>query len=312
MRQRVSLARTLAYEPDVILMDEPFAALDAFNRTALQEEILRINDKTRLTVLFITHDLSEALVLGRRVAVMSSRPGRIVDIYPIDLPEPRSAAKLRGTDAFLLLFQKLWNVLMSESDPTKRRAPMTQNPGHRRPRAAAVRLACLFWQFAAGDLIPGVRLVDPFFISSPGRIALDLKKGFADGILLKDVGITLFEAFAGLLIGMITGVAAGLAFGMWRPLEQIAEPFMAAFNALPRPAIAPLAVLWLRHRPRLEDPAGLVAGVLPGVLQHLSGREDHRPGYRQRHARDARNSSPSSSASWSFRRCSPGFSPLCG
>lgn len=120
MRQRVSLARTFAYEPDVILMDEPFAALDAFNRTALQEEILRINDKTRLTVLFITHDLSEAVVLGRRVAVMSSRPGRIVEIYPIDLPEPRSAAKLRGSDAFLLLFQKLWNVLMSESDTTKR------------------------------------------------------------------------------------------------------------------------------------------------------------------------------------------------
>jgi NitT/TauT family transport system ATP-binding protein len=120
MRQRVSLARTLAYGPDVILMDEPFAALDAFNRTALQEELLRINDKTRLTVLLITHDLSEALVLGRRVAVMSSRPGRILDIYPIDLPEPRSAAQLRGTDAFLRLFQELWQVLMRESDPTRR------------------------------------------------------------------------------------------------------------------------------------------------------------------------------------------------
>jgi NitT/TauT family transport system ATP-binding protein len=119
MRQRVSLARTLAYGPDVILMDEPFAALDAFNRTALQEELLRINDKARLTVLLITHDLSEALVLGRRVAVMSGRPGRILDIYPIDLPEPRSAAAVRGTDAFLLLFQKLWQVLMSESDPAK-------------------------------------------------------------------------------------------------------------------------------------------------------------------------------------------------
>jgi NitT/TauT family transport system permease protein len=103
----------------------------------------------------------------------------------------------------------------------------------------------LFWQFAAGDLIPGVRLVDPFFISSPGRITLDLKNGFADGLLLRDVGITLFEAFAGLAIGMVTGVAVGLAFGMWKPLEQIGEPFMAAFNALPRPAIAPLAVLWL-------------------------------------------------------------------
>lgn len=123
MRQRASLARTLACEPDVILMDEPFAALDAFNRTALQEELLRINDKTRLTVLFITHDLSEALVLGHRVAVMSTQPGRIVDIYPIDLPEPRSATQLRGTHAFLLLFQKLWQILVSESDPTRRDVP---------------------------------------------------------------------------------------------------------------------------------------------------------------------------------------------
>jgi len=111
-------------------------------------------------------------------------------------------------------------------------------------RLALLGLGLLFWQFAAGDLVPGVRLIDPFFISSPGRIAVDLKKGFADGILLKDVGITLFEAFAGLVIGLVTGVAVGLAFGMWRPLELIAEPFMSAFNALPRPAIAPLAVLW--------------------------------------------------------------------
>jgi NitT/TauT family transport system permease protein len=112
-------------------------------------------------------------------------------------------------------------------------------------RLLVLGLGLLFWQFAAGDLVPGLRLVDPFFISSPSRIAVDLQKGFADGVLLKDVGITLFESFAGLVIGLVTGVAAGLAFGMWRPLELIAEPFMSAFNALPRPAIAPLAVLWL-------------------------------------------------------------------
>jgi NitT/TauT family transport system permease protein len=102
----------------------------------------------------------------------------------------------------------------------------------------------LFWQFSAGDLIPGVRLIDPFFTSSPSRIAVDLYKGFADGLLIRDVGITVFEALAGLVIGMVTGIAAGLAFGMWKPLELVGEPFMAALNALPRPAIAPLAVLW--------------------------------------------------------------------
>jgi NitT/TauT family transport system permease protein len=103
----------------------------------------------------------------------------------------------------------------------------------------------LFWQLSAGDLIPGVRFVDPFFVSSPSRIAADLMKGFSDGLLIRDVGVTVFEAFAGLAIGMVTGVAAGLAFGMWKPLEQIGEPFMSALNALPRPAIAPLTVLWL-------------------------------------------------------------------
>jgi NitT/TauT family transport system permease protein len=112
-------------------------------------------------------------------------------------------------------------------------------------RLLVLCIGLLVWEFAAGDLVRGVRLVDPFFISSPSRIAADLRQGFSDGILLTHVGVTLFEAFAGLLIGMITGIAAGLAFGIWRPLEQIAEPFMSALNALPRPAIAPLMVLWL-------------------------------------------------------------------
>lgn len=123
MRQRVSLARTLAYEPDLILMDEPFGALDAFTRTALQEELLRINDKTRLTVLLITHDLSEAIVLGQRVFVMTNRPGRVLDVFPIDLPEPRSALRLQGTEAYQHYFQRMWNVLMVESDATRRQVP---------------------------------------------------------------------------------------------------------------------------------------------------------------------------------------------
>jgi len=112
-------------------------------------------------------------------------------------------------------------------------------------RILVLIILLLLWQLAAGDLIAGVKLLDPFFISSPSRIVADLVKGVSDGLLIRDVGVTVFEAFAGLAIGMVTGVAAGLAFGMWKPLEQVGEPFMAALNALPRPAIAPLTVLWL-------------------------------------------------------------------
>jgi ABC-type nitrate/sulfonate/bicarbonate transport system ATPase subunit len=99
----------------VVLMDEPFAALDAFNRTALQDELLRLREKTHIAVLLITHDLAEALILGQRVVVMTSRPGRVLRIYAVDFPEPRSAVTTRGSREFLELFQELWQILMRES-----------------------------------------------------------------------------------------------------------------------------------------------------------------------------------------------------
>jgi NitT/TauT family transport system permease protein len=103
----------------------------------------------------------------------------------------------------------------------------------------------LFWEFAAGELVNGVRLVDPFFVSSPSRVSSDLREGFgAEGTLMSDTIATLTEAGAGLVIGMISGVLVGLLFSFWRGLERLFEPFMSVLNALPRPALAPLAVLW--------------------------------------------------------------------
>ena len=90
MRQRVALARTLAARPDVLLMDEPFGALDAQTRIAMQEMLLRIWESRRTTVLFITHDIDEALVLSDRVLVMSPAPGRFVDEIAVTSPRPRS------------------------------------------------------------------------------------------------------------------------------------------------------------------------------------------------------------------------------
>lgn len=117
MRQRVAIARSLAYAPDVLLMDEPFAALDAQTREHLQDELLRIWDGQRKTIVFITHSLDEAIFLADRVAVMTPRPGRIHRLLDIDLPRPR-AADIRNTPAFVALRQQAWEALRGVPEST--------------------------------------------------------------------------------------------------------------------------------------------------------------------------------------------------
>lgn len=113
MKQRVSIARALAVEPEILLMDEPFAALDAQLRTVLQEELLDLWQADRRTVLFITHSLEEAILLGDRVVVMSARPGRLLASVDVPFPRPRHA-EIRATPEFARLQGELWDLLRNE------------------------------------------------------------------------------------------------------------------------------------------------------------------------------------------------------
>lgn len=117
MRQRASLARTLAYDPQVILMDEPFGALDAQTRMALQGELIRIWAAARKTIVFVTHDLAEAIMLGERVVVFSSRPGTVRGVFTIPIPHPRDPFGLRGTREFAELEAEIWGVVGQEFRP---------------------------------------------------------------------------------------------------------------------------------------------------------------------------------------------------
>jgi NitT/TauT family transport system ATP-binding protein len=110
MRQRVNLARALAIDPEMLLMDEPFAALDALTREAMQQELLRIAAAAKKTVLFITHQIDEAVLLADRVLVMSARPGRVLETIPIKLPRPRSLAVKRSQE-FQTLVDQIWNLV---------------------------------------------------------------------------------------------------------------------------------------------------------------------------------------------------------
>lgn len=114
MKQRIAIARSLAYDPEVLLMDEPFAALDAQTRETLQSELLRIWEATKKTIIFITHGIEEAVYLGQRVAVMTSRPGRIKEVIDIPFQERTSEEDLRSHPEFVKLRHQIWDLLKDE------------------------------------------------------------------------------------------------------------------------------------------------------------------------------------------------------
>lgn len=114
MKQRASVARAFASDPEILLMDEPFAALDEQNKILLQDELLRLWSESRKTVVFITHSIDEALVLGDRVLVMSARPGRIKTDLPIGFARPRAIYELKADLEFGRMSRKIWHHLREE------------------------------------------------------------------------------------------------------------------------------------------------------------------------------------------------------
>ncbi len=110
MKQRASIARGLVQDPPILLMDEPFAALDEQTRLTMSDELLRIWDRTRKTLVFVTHSLTEAVYLADEVVVMSGRPGKVIDRIDVDLPRPRTLSMI-STPAFAAYRDRIWSQI---------------------------------------------------------------------------------------------------------------------------------------------------------------------------------------------------------
>ena len=122
MKKRIALAQILSYDPATLLMDEPFGALDAQLKLLMQAELMRIWEGARKTIVFVTHDLAEAITMSDRVVVFSSRPGRIKAIEKVELPRPRDPLKIQFEPAYRDIYQTLWDLLAPEIEASRAEA----------------------------------------------------------------------------------------------------------------------------------------------------------------------------------------------
>jgi NitT/TauT family transport system ATP-binding protein len=123
MRKRVALAQTLVTSPRILLMDEPFSALDVQTRANMQDELLRLWAGSGAAVIFVTHDLDEAIALADKVVVMTAAPATVKDVFEIPLPRPRAVEELRLTPEFTAIYREIWESLRVEVDRTRERGP---------------------------------------------------------------------------------------------------------------------------------------------------------------------------------------------
>jgi ABC-type nitrate/sulfonate/bicarbonate transport system ATPase subunit/ABC-type nitrate/sulfonate/bicarbonate transport system permease component len=275
MKQRASVARALIDDTgDLLLMDEPFGALDEQTRIGLQQELLRIWEQSKKTVIFITHSVEEALSLADRVLVMSARPGQIVADIEVPFPRPRDVLALRREPAFGELTFKVWQLLKhdeSAADIAVRGLPPTATPTARitvpeRSSAGALdpaSLAALVKPPARDKILQVAGMFSPLlvllvwealtrsgaldfrFFPAPSAIFETFWELVTSGTLLTDALATVGRVAIGFAMGAIPALALGLALGLWRLPRQILNPIFSALYPVPKIAIFPLLLLLL-------------------------------------------------------------------
>ena len=230
MKKRAAIARVLAVDPAILMMDEPFAPLDAFTRQRLQDDILSLWENTGCTILYVTHDLTEAITLADRVVLMSARPGRVVREYPIDLPRPR-----RGAGAGHLA--GAGGPAPPGGGPEMKRQKTLLSPGGW--TALLLLLALGLWEATAA-----AGYVDPFFFSRPSLLWQEFWTMLHSGMLARHLSVTAQEAGLGLLLGGTLGTLAGLGLGLSPRVSRALMPLMTGLNGLPKLALGPLFIIW--------------------------------------------------------------------
>jgi NitT/TauT family transport system ATP-binding protein len=289
MQQRVALARAFSKSPKILLMDEPFAAVDMQTRETLQDELLQIWNSMRTTVLFVTHAVDEAIYLGDRVIVMGAKPGHIKADVITNLPRPRSESD-KSSHRFEELRHIIRDALHDKRSPHDHRTDMDatlSGAATAKSAPAGPLLALLPQRILRGDygLIVRVlsvaatlgvwewfgRSVNPVFASYPSAIFAAVPEMVVSGRLPTAFLQSLQSLSIGLSLAVIFGTTIGLLMGRYRLIDQILDTQISALYSTPNVALIPLFILWFGLGLTAKVAIVFMSAFFPIIVNTYSG-----------------------------------------
>lgn len=250
MRRRVALAQTFVNEPEILLLDEPFGALDVQTRAVLQDELLRLWSGTRASVVFATHDLEEAVALADQVVVLTASPATVKNVHTIDLPRPRRRRCPAEARAMTATASDPGNTPVAVDyslDAIEQRALASQR--RRSSVVIALRLLSVFALIGAWELAAALGWIDPFFFGRPSGVGRQIyewvTEGTSQGSLWVQMLVTLEETVLGFLIGSVAGIVCGIALGRNRFLADVFGVYIGIANSIPRVVFGSIFIISL-------------------------------------------------------------------
>jgi len=256
MRHRIAIARSLAHDPEILVMDEPFASLDVLTRRRMAKELLALWRTTQKTIIYVTHDLREAVLLSQRVTVLSPRPGSVQETYDVDLPAER-VEQVEDTNAFIQQHRRLRRAVDAGTAQATRFPASTKDRKTRSDALAkrgsrlvmkvlqhlgVLALALGLWQVVASSL-----WVEHYVLPSPFVVIGEYVRLLGGGLIWYHTWITAQEALLGFAAGVSFGFVGGYFLSRSEKAERLLMPYVLAAQTAPKMAFAPLLIIWFGY-----------------------------------------------------------------
>ena len=253
MQQRVAIARALILDPDILLLDEPFGALDSITRERLNLLLLELWERTKKTVIFVTHSISEAVLLSTRIVVISKSPGTVHDVVEIKAEKKGNSKSIFSSDyiskAVIEVRRKIKSVWAKELNadirdvlvPAEKKRFFLRLLKHYEYLLIPVGIMVflLIWGF-----VSSLSNLPDFILPLPRGVIERFVSAYREGLIASNFGITAFESLSGFLLGTGAAFLIGYILAKCGILERLLSPYIVALQAIPIVALAPLLIIW--------------------------------------------------------------------